>query len=263
MGLRKPGSLTKDVGRKEKNRGSASIEASIAVIFLVLISLFFFQICELAVVDSVVYEAAAETAEYMAEYSYLAEHFQGAEALEYPVAGLKFISYVDDADLLEKYVTGGVYGVTVLGSQLPAEDGVIELRYTYRVSLDIPILCNLSAVRTGVIKQNAYLGGGRDKSAGTHETSEKVYIADGSEVYHRDCNCTYLRPSVIKTDLQDAKTKGLTKCRYCGKVEGDTVYITEYGEVYHSTDKCSRIKRNVKEVDLDGISLPPCSKCGH
>ena len=40
MGLRKPGILTKDVGRKEKNRGSASIEASIAVIFLVLISLF-------------------------------------------------------------------------------------------------------------------------------------------------------------------------------------------------------------------------------
>ena len=54
-----------------RNRGSASIEASIAVILLVLVSLFFFRICELRTVDSVIYEAAAETAEYMAEYSYL------------------------------------------------------------------------------------------------------------------------------------------------------------------------------------------------
>ncbi len=246
----------------EKNTGSASIEASIAVILLVFVSLFFFQICELKTLDSVIYEAASETAEYMAEYSYLAEHFTGADLIDYPVAGLKFISYLDDADLLEKYVTGGIYGVTLIGSKLPSDDGIVELRYTYGVSLNIPILCNLSAIKTGVIKQNAYLGGKHEYNT-TDSSGEKVYIADGSEVYHRNRNCTYLRPSVVKTSLEIAKSKRLKKCRYCGSPAGNTVYITEYGEVYHSTDHCSRIIRNIREVDLDDISLPPCSKCGY
>ena len=246
-----------------RNRGSASIEASIAVILLVLVSLFFFQICELRTVDSVIYEAAAETAEYMAEYAYLAEHVTGSDLIDYPVAGLKFISYVDDANLLEKYVTGGVYGVTLIGSKLPDDDGVIELRFTYRVSLDVPILCNFSAVKTGVIRQNAYIGGGRKLTESDQASGEKVYIADGSEVYHRDQNCTYLKPSVVRTTLTEAKSKGLKKCRYCGSPIGGIVYITDYGEVYHSTAQCSRIKRNIREVDLDDISLPPCSKCGH
>ena len=246
-----------------RNRGSASIEASIAVILLVLVSLFFFQICELRTVDSVIYEAAAETAEYMAEYSYLAEHVTGSDLIDYPVAGLKFVSYVDDADLLEKYVTGGVYGVTLIGSKIPDDDGAIELRFTYRVSLDVPILCNFSAVKTGVIRQNAYIGGGRKITESDQASGEKVYIADGSEVYHRDPNCTYLKPSVVRTTLTEAKSKGLKKCRYCGSPIGGIVYITDYGEVYHSTAQCSRIKRNIREVDLDDISLPPCSKCGH
>ena len=195
-----------------RNRGSASIEASIAVILLVLVSLFFFRICELRTVDSVIYEAAAETAEYMAEYSYLAEHVTGSDLIDYPVAGLKFVSYVDDANLLEKYVTGGVYGVTLIGSKLPDDDGVIELRFTYRVSLDVPILCNFSAVKTGVIRQNAYIGGGRKLTESDQASGEKVYIADGSEVYHSTAQCSRIKRNIREVDLDDISLPPCSKC---------------------------------------------------
>ena len=232
---------------------------------MLMVSLFFFEICELKAVDSVIYEAAAETAEYMAEYSYLMGHIEEVGVTDYPMAAARFIGYVDDRALLEKYVTGGVYGVMLMGSEMPDENGVVEIKYTYHVKVNIPLLCNFSKLCTGSIRQCAYIGGG--KESGSHDTdtssSRTVFVADGSVVYHCDSDCTYLRPSVSKTDLDNAIERGYSKCRYCGAVEGNEVYITNYGEVYHSTPSCSRISRNIREVDIEDIDLPPCSKCGH
>ena len=247
------------------NKGAASIEASIAVFLFTLISIFFFEICELKAVETTIYEAASETAEYMAQYSYLMKHIESIGVTDYPTAKLRFINYVDDTALLEKYVTGGVYGVTLIGSELPGEDNYVEIRYTYRIKLNIPILCNFSKLCTGRVRQCAYFGKGNRSSSEEQSDNrgEMVYLADGSEVYHKDKNCTYLKPSVKKTELSTAKEMGLKKCRYCGALTGNEVYITDYGDVYHSSAECSRIKRNITEVNLEDTNLPACSKCGH
>ncbi len=231
---------------------------------MLMVSLFFIEICELKAVDSVIYEAAAETAEYMAEYAYLTKHIEEVGVTDYPMAVAKFISYVDDRALLEKYVTGGVYGVMLIGSEMPDENGVVEIKYTYHVKVNIPFLCYFSKLCTGSIRQCAYIGGGKESSSHvTEEESRTVFVADGSVVYHCDADCTYLRPSVSRTDRENAVERGYSKCRYCGAVEGGEVYITDYGEVYHSTPSCSRISRNIREVDIKDINLPPCSKCGY
>lgn len=248
------------------NKGIASIEASIVVTLLIFVSLFFFEICEIKTVEATIYEAASETAEYMAEYSYLTDHLGMLGVTDYPMAQIRFMNYVDDKALLEKYVTGGIFGVSLIGSQLPGEDNFVEIRYAYQIKLSIPILCNFTKLCTGKVRQCAYFGkdvGSSASDVSEEAEGEKVYLADGSEVYHKDKDCTYLRPSVTKTILEDAKEKGYTKCRYCSEVIGDEVYITKYGEVYHSSENCSRIKRNITEVDADETSLPPCSKCGH
>ena len=250
---------------KSSNKGIASIEASVVVAFLTFISLFFFELCELKTVESIIYEAAGETAEYMAEYSYLMEHVGQLGVTDYPMAKLKFMSYVDDKALLEKYVTGGLLGITLMGSELPDEDNYVEIRYTYHVKMKIPLFCNFSKLCTGRVRQCAYFGkeNGKTDSGKSDDTGNVVFLADGSEVYHKDKNCTYLKPSVKKTGLEEAKEKGYTKCRYCGAVTGDEVFITEYGEVYHSTMFCSRLKRNIREVYEADTHLPACSKCSH
>lgn len=248
-----------------RNKGIASIEASIVVTLLIFVSVFFFEICELVTVEAEIYEAACETAEYMAEYAYLTDHIDKLGVTDYPMAKIRFIDFVDDKALLDRYVSGGVYGVSLIGSQLPGDDNYIEIRYTYQIRLNIPLLCNLSRLCTGKVRQCAYFGKdeGNASSGSSEGKSEMVFMADGSEVYHRDKNCTYLKPSVTKTNIEEAKEKGYTKCRYCKDVYGEEVYITEYGEVYHSSLYCSRIKRNVTEVNIHDIDIPACSKCGH
>ena len=251
--------------RKSDNTGIASIEASIAVVLLLFVSLFFFEICEIKSVEAEIYEAAGETAEYMAEYSYLMEHIGQLGVTDYPMAKIRFISYLDDKALLEKYVTGGVYGITLMGSELPGEDNYVEIRYTYHVRLRIPFLSNFSKLCTGKIRHSAYFGkdGSEGETDSCDDHKETVFLADGSEVYHKDKNCTYLKPSVRGITVEEAKEEGYTKCRYCGEVTADRVYVTKYGEVYHSTENCSRIKRNIREVSEEETNLPPCSKCGH
>ena len=84
------------------------------------------------------------------------------------------------------------------------------------------------------------------------------------EVYHRNPNCTYLKPRIYSSTVQQASDKGLRRCRYCSGTKGDTVYFTEYGECYHGSSGCSQLNRVVRAVHLDEVGgLPPCSKCGY
>ena len=96
---------------KIRNQGSASLEATLvmSVFLLAMVSLFWMAQSVLA--EAQVYEAAAETAEYMAEIAYLG-------AADTAVAYLRFPKYADEKETVERYVKHGVSGVQFLGSEI-------------------------------------------------------------------------------------------------------------------------------------------------
>ena len=102
---------------KIRNQGSASLEATLvmSVFLLAMVSLFWMAQSVLA--EAQVYEAAAETAEYMAEIAYLG-------AADTAVAYLRFPKYADEKETVERYVKHGVSGVQFLGSEIGEEPGI-------------------------------------------------------------------------------------------------------------------------------------------
>ena len=91
---------------KIRNQGSASLEATLvmSVFLLAMVSLFWMAQSVLA--EAQVYEAAAETAEYMAEIAYLG-------AADTAVAYLRFPKYAD-----EKESVNGMLSMESVGCSL-------------------------------------------------------------------------------------------------------------------------------------------------
>ena len=243
------------------NRGSASVEAALVTPLYIFLILFFIYVCQVYAVEGVIYEGAIETAEYMAEYAYLADNIDTAEIASYPMVCMKFSEYVDDSDLLEKYVVGGMAGVSFLGSSLPDDEGYIDLKINYIVKVDVPFLGSFKSHHSEHIKQRAYLGI-TGENAEVEQGEVYVYVTDGGEVYHTSRGCTHLLPRITGTSYEDANRAGYRPCEYCGGGTSGTVYITEEGECFHSSRSCSRLRRSVKRVKLSETSLPACSKCG-
>ena len=248
------------------NRGSVSIEAAIAFPIFLFTMLFFIYIGEIYTVKAAVYEASVETAEYMAEYAYLTDCFEEAGSLDYAMAILKFNEYADNKALLEKFVLGGTYGVSFLGSLFPDEDGFIDLHVTYFVRINLPVFGSFSRVCSEQVRQRAYLG----FSGNSHEDTDSdggryVFITENYEAYHTSRSCSYLMPDIESTNLDSAKNQGYHACKYCAAdctdLSGE-VFITTDGEAYHTDRSCSRLKRTVSRVKLDECDLPACSRCG-
>jgi len=244
------------------NRGSASIEAAIAFPLFLFTVFAFIYMSELYRVKAVVYEGLIETTEYMAEYAYLTDSFEGVSVMDYPMAKLKFAEYVDDKALLEKYVIGGSMGVSLLGSSFPDDQGYIDIYATYYVRINAPLIGLYKKGFKEHIRQRAYLGkGAYEESDEAEETDRYVYVAENGTVYHSSRSCTYLMPDIVSSDRGSAENNHYRACEYCGGGNSSLVYITTEGECYHSSRNCSRLKRTVSRKKLSEVSLPPCSKC--
>ena len=244
------------------NKGTVSVEASIAIPIFLFTMLALIYIAEINTVKGVVYEAAIETTEYMAEYAYLTDCFEETDVMDYPMAFLRFEEYVDSKALLDKYIVGGCAGVSFLGSSFPDDEGYIDLHVTYYVKVNVPIIGSFSRKITERIRQRAYLGDGRYKESTESEMVDKyVYIADNQEAYHTTRSCSYLMPDIHTSSREAAISNGYRQCEYCGGGSSDTVYVTSEGECFHSSRSCSRLKRTVHRVKLSETGLPPCSRC--
>lgn len=247
------------------NRGTVSVEASIALPLFLFATLFMIYVANIYTVKAAIYEAAIETTEYMAEYAYLTDTFEEADVMDYPMAMLRFRQYADSQDLIKRHVLGGMNGISFIGSKFPDDDGYIDMRITYVIRVNVPVFGNHWHICTEHIKQKAYLGRTKVES-GDEEEEEKsryVYVAENGVVYHDTRSCTYLMPNVKTVKKKKALKKGYRACKYCGAGMSDKVYITSDGDCYHSSKACSRLKRTVKRVKLSETNLPPCSKCSH
>ena len=272
------------------NRGSAAVEASIALPIFLFVLLFFFHLLQVQTVRQVVYEAGVEAAEYVAEYCYLHQEMkdllEGETSVEdmgrdrpkeaikqkaglvdsatlLAIATAHLQKSLDEPALVEKYIKGGASGISLIGSMLPGTDGELYFRIRYTICIDTPMLPTVTKEVVETIRQKPYLGYSPEEEDGT-ESDPYVYITDNQEVYHRSRGCSHLMLGIHPVYKDEAERQGYRACSYCGKKAGLVVLVGPDGECYHSSGDCSGLRRTVHRVRLSEVGgLPPCSRCGY
>ncbi len=240
------------------NKGSATLEAALVMPLFIFAILVLFHGIRLRMTEAIIYEAASETVEYMAELSYL-------EECNYLVPKMRIGEYVDNKGLVESYIADGLDGISFLGSEYLDEDGYVSLRVSYQVEINVPFIGDLSGERSYIIRQKAYKGIGNDQVEGQLSDSDVyVYITDNREAYHTTRACTHLDLSITPMAINKAKEKGYTLCEFCQDVGGNSVLVTSYGNRYHTTTDCSGLRRTVYRVKKSQVEeLGECMRCGN
>ena len=231
------------------NNGSASLEASLTIPVFILAMVYLYLVFQSVITDMIVYEAAAETVEYMAEYSYI-------DTCSLLVPELKFKEYVDDESRVSQYVKGGVGGIHFWGSTMLDEEGYVTLRLQYDT--------RFAGERKFSIRKRAYIGMKTQNHEDTSEDFEEyVYVTDYESVYHITKTCSHLKLTIHQASHAYAEKNGYHPCGFCGEKHEDIVYVTKEGDSYHSDMNCSGLKRTVhrkKKSEVQGLSA--CTRCG-
>ena len=250
--------ITEITMKRNADRGSATVEATLIIPLFIFGILSMFHGIRARMAEAVLYEAAAETVEYMAELSYI-------EECNYLVPQTKIDDYIDNMDLIDAYIIGGVDGVSFFGSVFLDEEGYLCLKVSYKVGISVPLVGDMSSERSYWIRQKAYTG---DKAETTEEglSSDEiyVYITDNREAYHASRGCTHLDLSVTPGTKTAAIANGYSPCEFCGKDAQKAVLITNYGDRYHSRADCMGLKRTVYRVKKSQVEeLGACERCVH
>ena len=253
------------------NDGSTVVEAAIGVPVFLFLLLFLFHAVQVRAVQQVVYEAGIEAAEYAAEYFYLLDEVSitsgDTEGLIDSASLLLLADHrlqeaLDAPDLVEKYVKGGVSGIHLWESELPAEDGDLVLCIRYEICVNTPFLPTVTQEVEETIRQKPYTGRKQDADGET-EADPYVYVTDNREVYHVSRGCTHLLLQIHPLTKKAAVNEGYRACAFCGKTAGDFVFVCPEGDCYHGSSDCSGLKRTVRRVRLSEVEgLPKCSRCG-
>lgn len=246
----------KEIYNDTGNRGSAVVEAIIILPLFIFAVLAIYQMGQCRLAECDIYEAAAETIEYMAEYSYLGE-------CTLMIPEIKFEEYIDDSDRIESYVSGGARGIDFWGTVVLDEDYYVKLQVNYEVVISLPFMPPLSVDRSINIKQKAYVGDKREQeNKDAYSDDMYVYVTDNREVYHSTRSCTHLRLSVSMSSPDVARSGGYTECSFCGDMGGECVFITEEGNRFHYDLNCSGLKRTVYRVRLNEVKgIGGCKRC--
>ncbi len=273
------------------DQGSAAVEAAIAVPIFLFVLLFFFHLLHVSTVRQVIYEAAVEAAEYTAEYCFLQETGHAVldsygigggddaspdseelssgggsgvvdSALLLTVASHSLKEGLDDPALIERYVQGGVSGISLWSSELPDEDGELVFHIRYTICIDTPFLPTVTRDVEETVRQRPYTGNEVETGEGL-ESDPYVYVTDNREVYHRSRGCTHILLGIHTCSKEEAVKQGYHACEYCGDRNSMVVLVGPEGECYHCDANCRGVRRTVHRIRLsEAGGLPPCSRCG-
>lgn len=274
---------------------SLTVEASLVLpvlVFAVVGLLFFIQIFNIEQrLQFALTQTAWEASEYGFIYKDLSEGKQeksdrgDTASIIRQLADGSFYSltmkkYVDSEWLGRSCVLGGYSGLSFYGSKFMEDGESIKIVISYRIKIPFPLLSFLSFPLRQQIVSRAFIGSydglgtgelPEDKENG--EEDEEVYITETGTKYHRDMNCTYLKPDIICVNfegLSDRRNGSGGKYYACERcmVKGgelDLCYITGEGTRYHRTVSCPGLKRTVSAISLrkaEETGKTPCSKCG-
>lgn len=242
--------------------GSIAVEAAIVLPLFLMAMMAVFCTCRCVMTQNVVYEGFHEAAAYVAEDSYRYQGSDAVEAVSAATVGVRLRKYLDDADLVAAYVSGGTGGIRVTEARL-GDDDMIYMKISYSLSIDVPLIGSVDIPCTERIRQRAYLGYSRENDPDSDGTY--VYIAENESVYHSSRSCYHIKLSIRKVEerLLDNVYSALTPCEKCSGCGSDGyVYVTATGNKYHCSLECPGLKRTVYRVRKEEHEeLQACSEC--
>ena len=241
-------------------KGSYTLEA--AVIFPLVAGffvsiLFFFRVVQ---VETQVRSALF----YAGRMSALASCVNDSSVVTVATAEALFRSKASDSELIDTYVSGGVWGISLLGSKMDGDDVALEAKY----KIKLPI--SFFSVDGIWIEEHSNSRKWTGKNP-NELTDPYVFYTDYGSVYHLSDQCNYLDLSIKSVKWTEVggyrnKNGGKYSACYCAaekKTEASTVFITDYGTQYHGKLGCSDLKRTVHMVHRSEIGNKAlCSKCG-
>ena len=279
--------------------GSITAEAALAFpifFFFFVILLGFFQIMLLRME---VQNAVFDTASFVSQYSYFEERFfEGGDTekesfayegkiseftegiLDNALIKAKFGSLVNKKLINHSFIVNGMSGISFGKSSIREEGNDIEITAEYKIKFPCPFFELPAFLIVQKAKTKAYLGKsmqvqgeGSGKNSETAEDAVMVYVTKTGRVYHKEKDCTYLKPSIrqiLFSDLESERNQNggrYTACEYCcrGTAKYQNVYVAAWGTGYHSRLDCSRLKRTIMEISLNDAEeqgYRTCSKCG-
>ena len=247
--------------RRNVNRGFATVEAVCILPMFLIAFWILYSMCQMFIVDNLVYQAVMNTAEELAEYAYLVE--EDSMILDTVAANGMLQEYLPSDKRLERYVKGGKAGLLILYPVKMDAEGFFTVRLNYRLEIPAPFFKNLGMPIQIQVRQKAYTG--YQKPSEEDNEGAYVYLAENGTVYHLTRDCSHLNLTIrpVGADRCREQYAELTPCEYCGDEAADVYYITDTGERYHTSMECGGLKRTVRRVPLsDAQGYAPCSRCG-
>ncbi|MCD8104031.1 MAG: pilus assembly protein [Lachnospiraceae bacterium] len=253
-------------------KASLTVEAALVLpmfLFCMIAALQYCRVMETAVQFGT---ALSETGKTMAvaayATTYIGETGTGAEL----AASTLSLVYAQNSVTGQVSDTSSVKNVNMALSALMQEDEMIDLVLTYQIRTPVGIVNLPGSFFIQRSSVRAWVGRSSEESSEEEtgdEDDEYVYVTATGTVYHRDAECTYLKPSVFTIDsatlakLRNNSGEIYYACELCGAEAGAIVYATTEGNRYHSSLSCSALKRTVTQVKLSEVGdLHACSKCG-
>ena len=242
--------------RKASLTIEAAVVCPVTAGFLISI-LFFFRILfvQAAVEEALIYAGRATAVESCL--------LDDKSVLYVSAEGLFRYALYQKADV-ERFVSGGILGVSLLGSDTSGKE--IELEAKYMVKLPIPFW-GIKGI--WITSKNSFVKWKGDLYTGI-EQERWVYITKTGSVYHKNTSCRSLDLTIQETlyrNIHKIRGKNGQKyypCNKCMKSMEDTkkVYFTDYGKLFHGKVSCSALKRTIERVLFSQVgSRRPCSYC--
>lgn len=251
------------VDNRQHNRGSATLEAVCVMPILIAAFWMFYSMMQIFIMENHIYQAVNNTADAIAEVSYLQRELQAdSSLLEWGETLLQLRSFLGEDSGIERYVVGGKSGILLDGAPVIDEEGFVCIRVRYFVRIQAPILRDLWIPMNAQIRQKAYLGYTESEEM---QGQKYVYVTEHSTVYHLTRSCSHLKLTIypVAAASLNSQYPELRRCEYCGEKEADIYYVTKTGDCYHSLRQCSGLKRTVRRVLRRQVpEYAPCSRCG-
>lgn len=253
--------------------GSITVEASIILPLFIFSMLSLFLLGEGIRVKCIIYEGLVQTAEQMAQEAYIEKIVDEKEGLGEIIktarkgiscasAKKRLAELIDDRELVEKLVSGGMDGLKITQARLMADDHV-HVKLSYKIKARVPVIGGVEISCSEKVRQRAFIGYTKEND----EDSDGVYVymTKTGRVYHDSRSCYHIKLTIFEVNERklEKSYSHLSPCELCAKGgRGDAIYVTADGERYHYSLGCSGLKRTVYRVKKDECgSTDMCSEC--
>lgn len=178
-----------------------------------------------------------------------------------------FLDALGERNISNRDVVGGIWGVSLFGSDSTKEE--LVLKATYQMKLPIHFFGKKYFTITHENTFRKWNGASPRNNESSEELSTYVYVTPSGNAYHKTSKCRSLDLSVEQIHINKIATlrgengQKYYPCSMCSKSNKTTyVYYTKYGYLYHVDIACSSIKRTISKIPITEIgSKTPCNYC--